>query len=90
MTYRTKPDLVLVGRVNAAVAKHGSLRAAARALKIEPSYLCRLRSGKKVWPSDALLKKIGLRRVVSVTYVFTDTRTPVIHINEFPMARKAP
>lgn len=47
--------------------KHGSMRAAARVLKIDHGYLSRLKDGKKLNPSDAVLKKLGLRRVVQFT-----------------------
>jgi len=47
------------------VDKHGSVRAAARVLGIDHAYLYRLKVGEKTDPSDALLKKLKLRRVVS-------------------------
>ncbi len=49
--------------------QHGSLRKAARALKIDHAYLWRLKQGKKNDPSEAVLRKLGLRRIVIVTYV---------------------
>lgn len=49
------------------IHRHGSLRAAARVLGISPAYLSRLFSGEKKDPSDTMLRKLGLRRVV--TYV---------------------
>lgn len=60
---------ILAGAIGARVAKHGGLRAAARVLQCDPAYLSKLRSGKKNNPSDSLLKKLGLRRVVTVTYL---------------------
>jgi hypothetical protein len=45
--------------------KHGSLRAAARVLGVTPAYLCRLRQGAKIGPSDAFLRKLGLVREVT-------------------------
>ncbi len=50
-------------------AKHGGLRPAARFLGIDPSYLCRLRSGAKSNPSGTLLRKLGLRRVVVISFL---------------------
>lgn len=47
--------------------EHGGLRAAARALKISAPYLSRIVNGKKVHPSDEVLKKLGIRK--EVTYV---------------------
>lgn len=44
--------------------KHGSLRAVGRVLKIDSGYLSRLKTGKKLDPSDIVLRKLGLRRVV--------------------------
>lgn len=49
------------------IHRHGSLRAAARVMEISPAYLSRLFSGEKKDPSDAILRKLGLRRVI--TYV---------------------
>lgn len=52
------------------VARHGSYRAAARALQIDAGYLVRLRSGVKTEPSATILRKLGLRRIV--TYKSTE------------------
>lgn len=46
------------------VEKHGSLRAAARVIGVNYAYLSRLRNSQKTDPSDAVLRKIGLRRIV--------------------------
>jgi len=43
------------------VEKHEGLRAASRASKIDLAYLQRLRSGEKVNPSPATLKKLGIK-----------------------------
>lgn len=48
------------------IAKHGTLRAAARAVKFDPAYLCRLRYGKKRNPSPDVLKKLGLKRTITL------------------------
>lgn len=52
--------------------KHGSMRGVARAVKIDHGYLSRLKDGKKLNPSDDVLKKLGLRRVVQ----FNPRRAP--------------
>lgn len=44
--------------------KHGTMRAVGRVLKIDHGYLSRLKDGKKLNPSDAVLRKLGLRRIV--------------------------
>ena len=54
-------------RIRELEAQHGGLRAAARVLNCNASYLLRLRDGEKRNPSDTILKKLGLKKVV--TYV---------------------
>ena len=49
--------------IEARIKTHGSLRAAARALDIDPGYLFRLLTGEKKNPSRATLTKLGLLRV---------------------------
>jgi hypothetical protein len=51
-------------RIKELEAQHGGLNAAARVLKVDAGYLSRLASGEKDTPSDKLLRKMGLRRVV--------------------------
>ena len=58
---------LLAERIQALVAEHDGLRAAARYLQCDPAYLLRLHDGEKTNPSEAILKKLGLKRVV--TYV---------------------
>lgn len=50
--------------VNALVERHGGVRPAARAVQINYAYLSRLRSGEKTNPTDAVLRKLGLRKIV--------------------------
>ena len=57
--------MTLQERVRELEQQHGGLRAAARAIQIEPSYLCRLGTGEKAQPSEAILRRLGLRRVVT-------------------------
>lgn len=54
-------------RIKDAVERHGSLRAAACVLQVDSAYLWRLMNGLKDAPSDSLLRRLGVRRVV--TYV---------------------
>lgn len=51
--------------VKAIVAKHGGVRVAARAIGVNYAYLSRLQTGAKCNPTDAVLRKLGLRKVVS-------------------------
>lgn len=66
----TDPFFIVGQAVEAKVKQHGSLRAAARVLRVTPAYLCRLRQGKMRNPSDALLRKLDLVREVRVTYAW--------------------
>lgn len=52
-------------RCNELVEQHGGIRAAARVLRIDHSYFCKLADSTKVNPSDAVLRRMGLRRVVT-------------------------
>ena len=58
---------LLARRIQALVSRHGSLRAAARVLEIDHAYLWRLQQGVKLEPGDDVLRKLGLRRVI--TYI---------------------
>jgi len=53
----------LVMAIELAEEKHGSLRAAARALGIDAGYLSRLKKGEKVNPSEEVLAALGLERM---------------------------
>lgn len=61
--------MTLRARIEELVERHGSLRAAARVLKVDHAYLSRLMTGVKCAPSDALLRKLGLRRVVTYSRI---------------------
>lgn len=52
-------------RIGELAKRHGSLRAAALVLKTDHVYLWRLSTGNKSNPSEKLLRKLGLRRVVT-------------------------
>lgn len=64
--------MTLGARLGELILRHGSLRAVGRVLEIDHAYLSRLYHGQKKEPSAAVLKKIGLRRVV--TYERTTAR----------------
>ena len=57
--------VTLADRIDELVAQHGSLRALARVMECSPPYICRLRAGVTKNPGPAVLRKLGLRRVVS-------------------------
>lgn len=67
--------------VNALVERHGGVRLAARALRIDHAYLYRLKSGEKDNPTDDVLRKLGLRRVVSYEPI-RPMRTVLVHGGE--------
>jgi hypothetical protein len=54
----------LADRITALTDAHGSLRQLADALGEDAGYLSRLRSGEKDNPSDEVLQKLGLVKVV--------------------------
>lgn len=51
-------------RAASLIHMHGGVRAAARVLKCDPGYLHRIALGRKANPGPALLRRMGLRRVV--------------------------
>jgi len=57
--------MTLPERIDELVKQHGSVRAAARVVRIDHAYLYRLYVGAKKEPSVAVLKRLGLRRVVT-------------------------
>jgi Trm5-related predicted tRNA methylase len=63
---RARNDAItLPARINELAMQHGSIRAAARVVKIDHAYLWRLARGTKKEPSAAVLKKLGVRRIVT-------------------------
>ena len=60
---------LLQKRIKELAKQHGSIRAAARVLEVDHAYLWRLVNTIKENPSDDLLRKLHLRRVV--TYMST-------------------
>jgi hypothetical protein len=63
--------MTLAERVAQLCMQHGSLRAAARVLEVDPGYLSRLASGEKVRPGAALLKRMGIK--ARIDYVLRTT-----------------
>ena len=59
-------DTAIPEAVERLIKKHGSLRAAARAINEDHGYLSRLKNGRKTEPSDAVLAKLGLERVTRI------------------------
>lgn len=51
--------------VHRIIVKHGGVRETARQLGIDPGYLCRMRHGHQTNPSDDILKKLRLKKIVS-------------------------
>lgn len=63
----TGKEQALIRRtVRALVKKRGSVNAAARRIGIDSKYLGMLMNGKRKNPGDAILSKLGLRRI---TYI---------------------
>jgi len=56
---------MIARRIKELQKRHGGLRAASRALKIDVAYLKRLRDGEKTNPSQKILKRLGLKLVVT-------------------------
>jgi AraC-like DNA-binding protein len=65
MDYPNGKTRTLAERINELVAQHGSLRALARVMECSPSYICRLRDGGAKNPGPAVLRKLGLRHVIT-------------------------
>lgn len=64
VTRKVKPKTELQQHIDELIAKHGGLRAAARATGIDVGYLWRIRVGEKRNPQEKTLKKLGLERSV--------------------------
>jgi len=48
---------------------HGGISKAAASLDIDAGYLCRLRDGIKQNPSDEVLKKLKMKRIITFEYI---------------------
>lgn len=73
-------QITLPQRITELCLKHGSLRAAARAIKIDHAYLWRLLKGAKREPTATVLRKLGLRRIV--------TYQPIVRIQSAAIVSK--
>lgn len=58
-------DPVLEQRIIEVVREHGSYRAAGKAIGINYVYLCRMKHGMRINPSDDALRKLGLEMRVT-------------------------
>ena len=61
-----KEQALIKRTVKALIKKYGNCRQAAIRLGISPNHMYQLRDGYKTNPGDAILSKLGLRRV---TYI---------------------
>lgn len=57
--------MTLFDRIEQLIHQHGSLRAAGRAIRVDPAYLVRLHAGTKDNPSKKVLRKLGIKREVT-------------------------
>jgi len=57
--------MTISDRIAELIDQHGSLRNAALVLKVDAGYLSRLASGEKDSPGLVLLRRMGLRQVVT-------------------------
>lgn len=64
--------MTLQDRIAQLSERHGGLRAAARAVKVDAAYMSRLARGEKIHPSPRVLKRLGVRQVVSYFLVAKD------------------
>lgn len=65
MKSRTDYNVALLkDRVNLHVKKHGGVRNCAKVFDVDPSYITRLRKGEKMEPSDSILRRLGLVKMV--------------------------
>lgn len=54
------------------IREHGSIRALAKAVMVDHSYIQRLALGEKTNPSEKILRKLGIVKSVTVTYQRVD------------------
>lgn len=59
---------MIAQRIKELEEKHGGLSVVARVINVDKAYLWRLKKGQKSNPSAKLLKKLGLKRIVTVTF----------------------
>lgn len=71
-----KAEMTLGARLDELILRYGSMRAVGRVLEIDHAYLSRLYHGQKKEPSAAVLKKLGLVRVVTYLRSASTRRNP--------------
>lgn len=59
------PFFIVGEAIRLKIEQYGSLRAAAKVLRVSAPYLCRFRHGHKRNPNDKLLRRLGVVREVS-------------------------
>lgn len=57
--------VTLAERIAQLVKRHGSMRIVARVIDIDVAYLSRLSSGEKTRPGKTILRRLGLRQIVT-------------------------
>jgi hypothetical protein len=66
----TKKEQALIRRkIREQIKKFGNVHAASKRLGINPKYMYSMNRGEKVNPGDAILRKLGLRRVTYIEEV---------------------
>ncbi len=73
--------MTIADRVAFYVEVHGSLRNAARALRMDAGYLSRLHSGEKTNPGPEVLKKLRLLKMVTIAYEVIPVRAIATPLN---------
>ena len=61
--------MTLQTHINDLLYKYGSMRAVARVCRVDHAYLWRLLSSKKSNPSQKVLARLGIKRIVVVDYM---------------------
>lgn len=64
--------MTLQDRIAELASLHGSLRKAAEALGTNAGYLSRLARGENKHPGPALLRRLGLKQVITYEKIVTD------------------
>lgn len=68
MTDQKSDNTTIEYQIESLVRKCGGLRKLSRKSGVAVGYLCRLRKGEKLNPSESTLRKLGLKREVIVSY----------------------
>ena len=62
----------LKDRLEFLIKQRGSLRAFADSVGLNPSYISRLMAGKQTNPSDEVLRRIGLVKIVNYELIYPE------------------